>query len=147
MFITDLSASKTDNKSEFTFPSWKSLHKLTNEALKSHSHRAWFDIYVNTVANKAYLAKLSLFPVGSIVVKPLYPDPQRSETARLTIMMKMEKGYDSENGDWWYGVYDETGMKGRHQGKIQSCIKCHTLAKETDYMFSESMMENINEWD
>ena len=33
------------------------------------------------------------------------------------------------------------------QGKIKSCIKCHTQAKETDYMFSESVMYNINEWE
>ncbi len=147
MFMLDLSASKTDNKNEFTFPRWKSLHKLNTDALVSGAHRAWFDIYVNTLAKKAYLEKLSLFPVGSIVLKPLYPDSQRSKTARLTIMIKMEKGYDTENSDWWYGVYDETGMEVSYQGKIKSCIKCHTLAKETDYMFSESMMENINEWD
>ena len=147
MFMPDLSASKTDNKNDFTFPRWKSLHKLNAEALVSHAHRAWFDIYVNRVAKKAYLARLSLFPVGSIVLKPLYPDSQRTKTSRLTIMIKMEKGYDAENGDWWYGVYDKTGMQGWHQGKIKSCIKCHTQAKETDYMFSESMMENINEWE
>jgi hypothetical protein len=154
MFMLDLSASKTDkdegvikhdDKNQFTFPHWKNLHKLNTKALESNAHRAWFDIYVNTLAKKAYVKKSSLFPMGSIVLKPHYPDEERSETARLTIMIKMEKGYDSENGDWWYGVYDETGMEGRHQGKIQSCIKCHTRVKETDYMFSESMMESINE--
>ena len=147
MFILNLSASQTD-KNQFTFPHWKNLHKLNTKALESNAHSAWFDLYVNTLAKKAYVEKLSLFPMGSIVLKPHYPDEERSETARLTIMIKMEKGYDSENGDWWYGVYDESGMKGRHQGKIQSCIKCHTRVKETDYMFSESMMENINdeEW-
>ena len=154
MFMLDLSASKTDNaegivkhdnKNQFTFPRWKSLHKLNTEALESNAHRAWFDIYVNTLAKKAYVEKLSLFPVGSIVLKPLYPDPPRSKIAKLTIMIKMEKGYDAENGDWWYGVYDETGMEGWYQGKIQSCIKCHSKAKKTDYMFSESTMESINE--
>jgi hypothetical protein len=147
MFMLDLSAFKTDNKNEFIFPLWKSLYKLNNEALVSDAHRAWFDIYVNTVAKQAYLEKSNLFPVGSIVLKPLFPDSRRSKTARLSIMIKMEKGYDAENGDWWYGVYDETGMKVWHQGKIKSCINCHTLAKETDYMFSESIIENINEWE
>jgi hypothetical protein len=154
MIMLDLSASKTDNdeevikhddKKQFTFPHWKSLQKLNTEALPSADHNAWFDIYVNTIAKKAYVEKLSLLPVGSIVLKPLYSDEQRSETAKLTIMLKMEKGYDRENGDWWYGVYDKTGMKGSYQGKIQDCITCHKLAKETDYMFSEGMMESINE--
>ena len=154
VFMLGLSASNTDNdegvikdnfKNQFTFPRWKNLHKLTTEALESDSHRAWFDIYINELAKKAYIQKWSLFPVGSIVVKPLYPDPERSETSKLTIMIKMEKGYDTDNGDWWYGVYDETGMEGWYQGKIKSCIKCHAYGKETDYMFSESVMESINE--
>jgi len=146
VFVLDLSASKTNHlNTQFTFPHWKNLHKLNTEALVSDSHRAWFDIYINTLGKKAYIQQWSLFPVGSIVVKPLYPDPDRSETSKLTIMVKMEKGYDRENGDWWYGVYDETGMKGWHQGKIKSCIKCHAYGKETDYMFSESVMESINE--
>jgi len=100
---------------------------------------------VNAIAKKAYVEKLNLLPVGSIILKPLYPDEQRSEIAKLTIMLKMEKGYDTQHGDWWYGVYDETGMEEYNQGKIQACIKCHAKAKETDYMFSEIMMESINE--
>ena len=154
MFILDLSASKADNdegvtkhddKNQFTFPRWQNLHKLNTIALPSADHNAWFDIYVNAIAKKAYVEKLNLLPVGSIILKPLYPDEQRSETAKLTIMLKMGKGYDTQHGDWWYGVYDETGMEEYNQGKIQACIKCHAKAKETDYMFSEIMMESINE--
>lgn len=146
VFMSGLSASDTDNN-QFTFPDWKNLHKLNTEALASGSHQAWVDIYVNELAKKAYIEKWRLFPVGSIVVKPIYSDQERSETSKLTIMVKMEKGYDSDNADWWYGVYDESGTEVWHQGKIESCIKCHTRAKETDYMFSESVMYTINEWD
>ncbi len=154
VFILSLSASNTDNdermikdnfKNQFTFPRWKSLHRLNTDVLESGSHRAWVDIYVNELAKKAYIQKSRLFPVGSIVLKPIYSDHERSETSKLTIMIKMEKGYDSDNADWWYGVYDETGMQGWYQGKIKSCIECHARAKETDYMFSESVMESINE--
>ena len=147
VFVLDLSASNTDYKNQFTFPDWKNLHKLNTDALLSDSHSAWFDIYINELAKKAYIQQWSLLPVGSIVIKPLYSDSQRSETSKLTIMIKMEKGYDRDNGDWWYGVYDETGMEGSYQGKIKSCIKCHAQGKETDYMFSESVMESISEWE
>ena len=53
MVVLNLSASKIDNdegvvkqdqKKQFTFPCWKSLHKLNAEALESDSHQAWFDI-------------------------------------------------------------------------------------------------------
>jgi hypothetical protein len=156
LLILNLSATQTDNdgevikhddKNQFIFSHWKNLDKINTEALPSADHNAWFDIYVSTEAKKAYIEKLSLLPVGSIIVKPLYPDEQRSETSKLTIMLKMEKGYDRENGDWWYGVYDESGIKGSSQGKIKSCIECHTQAKKTDYMFSESVIESMNEED
>ena len=125
LFMLDLSASQTDNDEkvnkndntkQFTFPRWKSLPKINTVALPSVDHDAWFDIYINTMAKKAYIDKSNLLPVGSIIVKPLYPDLKRSETAKLTIMLKMEKGYDSKNGDCWYGVYDECGMKVSSQG-------------------------------
>ena len=152
--MLDLSASQTDNDEkvnkndntkQFTFPRWKSLPKINTVALPSVDHDAWFDIHINTMAKKAYIDKSNLFPVGSIIVKPLYPDPKRSETAKLTIMLKMEKGYDSKNGDWWYGVYDESGMEVSSQGKIKSCIKCHAKAKETDYLFSKDVLQNMRE--
>jgi len=156
LFMLGLFASNTDNdkgvikddfENQFTFPDWKNLHKLNAEALKSDSHRAWFDLYINELGKNAYIQKWRLFPVGSIVLKALYPDQERSETSKLTIMIKMEKGYDTDHADWWYGVYDETGMEGWYQGKIKACIKCHARGKETDYMFSERVMESINEWE
>lgn len=136
---------KHDDKDEYTFPRWKSMFRLNDMPLKSHAHRAWVDIYVNRYAREAYTKRAALFPIDSIIVKPLYSDAQRSAIARLVIMMKMDKGYDPKNGDWWYGAYDESGMEGWHQGKIKSCIKCHSRAKETDYMFSERVMEDIED--
>jgi hypothetical protein len=128
---------------EFIFPYWKQMHKLNTDPLESASHRAWIDLYVNDLAKQPYEVNASSFPEGSIVLKPLFPDKERSSIARLVIMMKMQKGYDSDNGDWWYGVYDETGKEGWHTGKIKSCIKCHTHAKSTDYMFSDIVMDEI----
>ena len=150
VFILGLFASKTAHsdepiENEPTFTNWKNLHKLNSVALESDSHSAWFDIYINTLAKKAYIKKSNLLPVGSIIVKPLYPDQKRSKTEKLTIMVKKEKGYDSKNGDWWYGVYDKNGIEGSHKGKIKACIQCHTLVKETDYMFSDTIVKNINE--
>ena len=153
LYLHNLSASKVDNdaaisKDQFSFPRWKNLHKLNTEILKSETHSVWFDLYVNKKAKKPYLDETSLMPQDSLIVKPHYRDQQRSEISKITIMLKMEEGYDTENGDWWYGVYDKTGMKAWHQGKIHECIKCHKQVSETDYMFSQSMLINIedSEW-
>ncbi|WP_148218543.1 cytochrome P460 family protein [Sulfurimonas autotrophica] len=49
-----------------------------------------------------------------------------------------------QNNDWWYGAYDKTGTTVWFEGKIKSCIKCHQIAKKTDYLFTESVMEEID---
>ncbi|WP_223175394.1 cytochrome P460 family protein, partial [Sulfurimonas gotlandica] len=64
---------------------------------------------------------------------------------RVVIMEKMYKGYDSQNGDWFYAVTNPKGDDVYEKGRIQHCISCHNLAKETDYMFSESVMKKIDD--
>ncbi len=127
----------------FTFKDWKQQIKLNKTIFESEAHNAFVDIYVNQKAEKAYKTRATIFPVGSIVYKPLYTDANKSELAIVVVMQKMPPGYDSEHGDWWYGVYDETGSDGYHKGKIKSCIKCHEQAKKTDYMFSNDVMDKI----
>ncbi len=141
LFFTLIQAKEPDPAP--TFPQWKKLHKLNLGALESDAHRAYLDIYVNDLAKEAYETRASSFKVGSQIFKPLYPNPQRDYCARLTIMIKMPKGYDPQNGDWWYGVYDETGTEAWYRGKIRSCIVCHKMAQKSDYLFTESVMEDI----
>ncbi len=127
----------------FTFEKWRESILLNPVTLESESHNAYVDIYVNKTAEAAYRERKTLFPVGSEVYKPLYPTPEKKEIALLVIMRKMAPGYDNEHNDWWYGVYDGSGREGYHTGKIRSCIACHAQARETDYMFSTSVMDRI----
>ncbi len=129
--------------SEFIFPYWKSMNKLNKELLESDDHKAYIDIYVNDLAKEPYIRETERFPVGAIIIKPLYPKDKRENIARIVIMMKMQKGYDSKNGDWWYGSYNENGIDAYAEGKINSCIMCHEVAQDTDYLFSESVMYDI----
>ncbi|MDH5465571.1 MAG: cytochrome P460 family protein [Thiovulaceae bacterium] len=139
--LTALVAKETP---DFIFKYWKNTTKITHDTIESDAHNAFLDIYVNELAKDAYLQEKTLFPVGSIVYKPLYADPYRKQFARLVIMVKMKKGYDPKNGDWWYGVYDESGTDMYYQGRIRSCIVCHEQGKETDYMFSKSVNKRID---
>ncbi|QOY55669.1 cytochrome P460 family protein [Candidatus Sulfurimonas marisnigri] len=129
---------------KFVFPKWKSMNLLNKELLNSIDHNSFVDIYVNDIAKSAYINKNNKLPEGSIILKPLYPERKRENLARLVIMMKMKDGYDSENENWWYGVYDKTGTNGWFEGKIDSCINCHEHMWSTDYLFSESVINKIN---
>ncbi len=125
------------------FPKWKKSYDLTKGIIESDAHNAYVEILLNESAVDAYVEIKPLFPVGSEVFKPLYRDAQGKEFARLVIMVKMEEGYDSENGDWWYGVYDESGTQMAYEGRIPECIRCHAMAKDTDYLFARSVMKKL----
>ncbi len=127
----------------FTFPRWKTTYDLTKGIMESDAHNAYVEIFVNKKALRPYQELHKLFPVGSRIFKPLYRDKEGKQFARLVIMEKMSKGYDTTNGDWWYGVYDESGTVMAYEGRIPECISCHALAKETDYLFSRSVMKKL----
>jgi len=126
-----------------SFENWNENIKLNPEIFESDTHNAFVDIFVNSLAKEAYEKRFKVFPVGSEVYKPLYNNATKDRLARVVIMIKMAEGYDSKNGDWWYGVTDPSGKELWHEGRIQHCIDCHALAKETDYMFTDSVMEEI----
>jgi len=134
---------KYEASENISFEGWEKLTRLNEDPLESASHNAFIDIHANDLGQKAYIQKVKVFPVGAELLKPLYADKRRKKLVRLVIMVKKEQGYDSENGDWWYGVYDKTGKEAWYQGRINSCIQCHKIAKESDYLFTESVMDNI----
>ena len=125
------------------FPKWKETYDLTKGIMESDAHNAYVEILLNETAVDAYVEIKPVFPVGSEVFKPLYSDIEGKEFARLIVMVKMQEGYDSENGDWWYGVYDESGTEMAYEGRIPECISCHAMAKETDYLFARSVMKKL----
>lgn len=127
----------------FTFSEWPQQIKLNKERLESEGHNAFVDIYVNKIAEATYKTRGKLFPVGSISYKPLFYDATKKVPSMLVVMKKMPKGYDPKNQDWWYGVYDVAGKKGYYQGRINSCIKCHAQVAETDYLFTQTVMDKI----
>jgi hypothetical protein len=55
-------------------------------------------------------------------------------------MVKMSPGFDPENADWWYGVYDESGTNMWDEGKLSDCIICHKQTADTDYLFSKDVI-------
>ncbi|UCN01397.1 cytochrome P460 family protein [Sulfurimonas sp. SWIR-19] len=142
LYATDIQKSEQQH---FIFPKWKEFHPLNKTLLHSHDHAAMVDIYTNDIATQPYIEQASQFPQGSIVLKPLYKKNDRNGyLARLVVMVKMHKGYDTEHNDWWYGVYDQAGTTVWFEGKIKSCIQCHEIAKKTDYLFSKKVMEEID---
>jgi len=130
-------------KETFIFSEWSKQIKLNKERMESEGHNAFVDIYVNKKAEMTYRTRGKHYPVGSISYKPLFFKANSKTPSIVVIMKKMQKGYDPKHNDWWYGVYDETGKEAYYKGKITSCIKCHAQVSQTDYLFSQSVMDKI----
>lgn len=114
---------------------WPSWTKINTERFESGGHKAaWVDIYTEPQHADAYKALGGTMPIGFRVVKAQYKTKDATEASGLTVMGKMEAGYDPENGDWFYGVYDATGTKAIKQGKLGMCLECHDADEDTDYL-------------
>ncbi len=87
------------------------------------------------------LAEAPVYPVGSIVVKEkkgafyfVGRGEERSKTHDgVGGMIKREKGYDPEHGDWEYFYFEDPAKV--ESGRIASCVACHAGAATTDYVF------------
>lgn len=124
-----------------TFEDWRDWTSVTPEPVKSKGHsNNWVGIYVNKLAEATYLSASTPYQVCAKIVKPIYADSSGASIRKLTIMVKMPPGYDSENADWWYGVYDASGTDMWDEGKLPDCIICHKQAAETDYLFSKEVI-------
>ncbi len=100
---------------------------------------------------------------GTVIIKRNYGGPDASiETVKLnprkylkavTVMFKREKGYDTEDKDWFWAKYKADGslhtkekmmmeipLAGRvAKGKDEGCISCHKGAPGGDFVFAENI--------
>lgn len=98
------------------------------------------EVYVNSVGKSVSDGNAGLpYPVGTIIVKESYAvkNGEKDKLKDVTIMVKRESGYDSENGDWEY-LMTNAALKIRSQGRIKMCSDCHAGAADADYVFTSN---------
>lgn len=99
---------------------------------------------MNELAAKSFPS--SEYPIGGVIVKEkrvgFFSDPEHEDELNsygsdqfdgVGGMIKREPGFDPEHGDWEYFYFEDASKITR--GKIQSCIECHAMARETDFVF------------
>jgi hypothetical protein len=127
-----------------TFIGWSEWTQVTPNPVISEGHsNNWVGIFVDELAKETYLSAGAPYPECAKIVKPIYDDAEGKSVRKLTIMVKMQPGYDPDNGNWWYGSYDGTGAYARKQGRLVECILCHKQAAETDYLFSKEVLSSV----
>ncbi|HEY7544166.1 MAG TPA: cytochrome P460 family protein [Blastocatellia bacterium] len=109
----------------------------------SNPHRQkFFTVYVNDIGERAMLNELTpRFPAGSIVVKEKLPSRESREPELLTAMIKRERGFNPQSGDWEFLVLDGSGKKIEARGKLETCQSCHAMKKNSDFVFRSYLTE------
>ena len=109
----------------------------------SNPHRQkFFTVYVNETGRRAMLNELMpRFPAGPIVVKEKLPSRESREPELLTAMIKRERGFNPQTGDWEFLVLDGSGKKIEARGKIETCQSCHAVKKNSDFVFRSYLTE------
>ena len=107
---------------------------------RAHEGSAGFrEVYVNAAGKPVSDGSAALpYPFGSIIVKESFKSSggSKGDMSAITIMVKREDGYDSDNGDWEY-VMLNAAMKIQGQGKLGACISCHAAA-DNDWVFTDN---------
>ncbi len=68
----------------------------------------------------------------------------------VTVMIKLDKGYDTKNNDWFWikykadGSLHKTPAGDKIAGKFPGCIACHTSASGSDLVFKHNKEANAD---
>jgi len=95
-------------------------------------HGAYLKVYANDIALKAAQEGKPM-PNGAIIVKENYGEDKETLMA-VTPMYRIE-GYNPDGGDWFWAKYGTDGAI-ETEGKVDGCIKCHSVQKANDWIFT-----------
>jgi hypothetical protein len=120
------------------FSGYATWTKVNPQPIKGHE--VFVNIYVDDLAKETYLsASGATFPVCARIVKTHLENANSDNITAITVMVKMPPGYDPDNHDWWWGMYDKDGRVAQMSGRVAVCIACHKPAAAADYVFSQKI--------
>lgn len=99
-----------------------------------HLHK-FITVYVNETGRRAMMEeRVPNFPQGSVIVKEKLSAKDSAAPELLTVMIKRERGFNPQSGDWEYMVTNGDGTKVEARGRLSNCQACHVMNKETDFI-------------
>jgi hypothetical protein len=100
-----------------------------------HGSDKYITVYVNEIGRHAMMEeKTPHFPQGSVIVKEKLTNLKSTTPELLTVMVKRERGYNPDSGDWEYMIVEGNGLTVQERGKLENCQSCHLVDKSTDYV-------------
>lgn len=116
------------------------------ETSKNPHRQKYFVVYVNETGRQAMMSQAKpVFPEGSIIVKEKLLASGDTSPEMLTVMVKREKGFNRENGDWEYMVVNGERTQIERRGNLETCQSCHLQKSQTDYIFRTYLPDELRQ--
>jgi len=96
------------------------------------THGDYVQIWINA-AGEATLTAASGGDMaeGTIIAKEGYTDEAGADLRFIAVMQKIT-GYDADNGDWFYAVYNADGsVVNAGQNAVGQCVACHSSGQDS----------------
>jgi hypothetical protein len=137
---------KVNDKPQIMWSEVAALCRIpTDREMENDIHNnKYINVYVNSIGKDEMMTKkFPVFPQGTVIVKEKLSTPDSRTPELLTVMLKREKNFNSENGDWEYMTVTGAATEITARGKLTSCQSCHAADKPTDYVSRKYLPDEI----
>lgn len=107
------------------------------EPLNANSHGlfSFGVVYANDLAKAEFEKESPDFPAGAIIVREKNALPASTVPETVIAMVKREKGFSTETGDWEFFVFNGADLKMQKRETKGDCAACHAGAGKSDWVF------------
>jgi len=99
-------------------------------------------VFVNDLALDALSGKTQVFPVGSIIVREKLAKTTDTVPELLAVMIKREKGFNPDGGDWQFLLTNSQKTKVKLNQKTGECLDCHQTEAVRDFIHPLKVSKN-----
>jgi hypothetical protein len=108
---------------------------VRRSSIKDPHENKYINVYVNSIGVDEMLTRLRpKFPVGTVIVKEKLSLPESKNPELLTVMIKRNKDFNPNVGDWEFITLNGEATKITSKGKLQNCKTFHISYRENDYL-------------
>lgn len=122
-----------------TLPKGVTFSDLLKSANAESHNTTLGAVYANALANAEIEKENPNFAVGSILVREKLVTAESEIPQTVIAMVKREKGFSAETGDWEFFVFNGADMKMQKRETKGDCATCHASAHKTDWVFIEHL--------
>jgi len=91
-------------------------------------------VFANDLALQAITGKTKLFPEGAVLVREKLSKPGDTQPELLAVMIKRERGFNPNGGDWQFLVTNGERTKIKLNQRKGECLDCHQYQSTSDYV-------------